>query len=60
MVGLAKSKVLVVPQEFRGFDYPAMVGRLRGDWDVAVWRCSSELSGKTEQPASAKPRSGRM
>jgi cyclohexanecarboxylate-CoA ligase len=32
MVGLAKSKVLVVPQEFRGFDYPAMVGKLRGDW----------------------------
>src|SRR3954452_5044106 len=31
MVGLAKSKVLVVPQEFRGFDYPAMVGKLRGD-----------------------------
>src|SRR3954469_9157690 len=32
MVGLARSKVLVVPQEFRGFDYPAMVGKLRGDW----------------------------
>jgi cyclohexanecarboxylate-CoA ligase len=32
MVGLAKSKVIVVPQEFRGFDYPAMIGRLRGDW----------------------------
>src|SRR3954462_6103595 len=32
MVGLAKSKVLVVPQEFRRFDYPAMVGKLRGDW----------------------------
>src|SRR3954454_23319878 len=32
MVGLAKSKVLVVPQEFRGFDYPAMGGKLRGDW----------------------------
>ena len=30
MVGLAESKVLVVPQEFRGFDYPAMVDRLRG------------------------------
>ena len=29
MVGLAESKVLVVPQEFRGFDYPAMVERLR-------------------------------
>ncbi|KWX56507.1 AMP-binding protein [Mycobacterium sp. NAZ190054] len=32
MVGLARSKVLVVPQEFRGFDYPAMVERLRGRW----------------------------
>ncbi len=32
MVGLAKSKLIVVPQEFRGYDYPAMVDRLRGDW----------------------------
>ncbi len=32
MVGLARSKVLVVPQQFRGFDYPAMVGTLRGGW----------------------------
>jgi cyclohexanecarboxylate-CoA ligase len=32
MVGLAHSKVIVVPQQFRGFDYPEMVGRLRGDW----------------------------
>ena len=32
MVGLAESKVLVVPQEFRGFDYPAMVERLRPQW----------------------------
>jgi non-ribosomal peptide synthetase component E (peptide arylation enzyme) len=29
MVGLAESKVLVVPKEFRGYDYPAMVERLR-------------------------------
>ena len=29
MVGLAQSKVLVVPQEFRGYDYAAMVDRLR-------------------------------
>ncbi|MBC7308627.1 MAG: AMP-binding protein, partial [Tetrasphaera sp.] len=28
MVGLAESKVVVVPREFRGFDYPAMVERL--------------------------------
>ena len=32
MVGLAKSRLIVVPQEFRGFDYPAMVDGLRGDW----------------------------
>ena len=32
MVGLARSKVIVVPQEFRGFDYPEMIARLRGDW----------------------------
>jgi acyl-CoA synthetase (AMP-forming)/AMP-acid ligase II len=32
MVRLAKSKLIVVPQEFRGYHYPAMVERLRGDW----------------------------
>ncbi|PXY30824.1 AMP-binding protein [Prauserella flavalba] len=32
MVGLARSKVLVVPETFRGFDYPAMVGKLRPQW----------------------------
>lgn len=32
MVGLAKSKVIVVPKEFRGFDYPAMVAGLRAGW----------------------------
>jgi cyclohexanecarboxylate-CoA ligase len=32
MVALARSKVIVVPQEFRGYDYPGMVERLRGDW----------------------------
>ncbi|MCU1620500.1 MAG: AMP-dependent synthetase and ligase [Modestobacter sp.] len=32
MVALARSTVIVVPQEFRGFDYPGMVQRLRGDW----------------------------
>ncbi|GAB4005092.1 AMP-binding protein [Nocardioides ultimimeridianus] len=33
MVGLAKSKVIVVPREFRGFDYPAMLEGLRSGWD---------------------------
>jgi cyclohexanecarboxylate-CoA ligase len=32
MVGMAASKVLVVPQSFRGFDHPGMVGRLRDRW----------------------------
>jgi cyclohexanecarboxylate-CoA ligase len=30
MLGLAESKVLVVPQLFRGFDYPAMAAEIRG------------------------------
>lgn len=29
MMGLAESRVLVVPREFRGFDYPGMVAGLR-------------------------------
>jgi cyclohexanecarboxylate-CoA ligase len=32
MVEAARSKVLVIPQQFRGFDYPAMVERLRPRW----------------------------
>ncbi|WP_068399787.1 AMP-binding protein [Kribbia dieselivorans] len=32
MVGLAESKWLVVPSEFRKFDYVAMAESLRGDW----------------------------
>lgn len=32
MVGLARSKVIVVPKEFRGFDYPAMIAKLRPGW----------------------------
>ena len=32
MVGLAKSKVIVVPSRFRDFDYVGMVDELRGDW----------------------------
>ncbi len=31
MLGLARSKVLVVPASFRGFDYPAMVAGIRSD-----------------------------
>ena len=32
MVGLARSKVIVVPSRFRGFDYPGMVDKLAVDW----------------------------
>jgi cyclohexanecarboxylate-CoA ligase len=32
MVGLAESKLIVVPREFRGFDFPAMIDKLRVDW----------------------------
>src|SRR6476659_273645 len=32
MVKLAESKLIVVPAEFRGYDYAAMVDRLRPEW----------------------------
>ncbi len=32
MVGLAKSKVIIVPSDFRGFDYVGMVDELRPQW----------------------------
>jgi cyclohexanecarboxylate-CoA ligase len=32
MVGLARSKVIVVPSDFRGFDHVGMVTGLRGQW----------------------------
>ena len=32
MVGMAESKMIVVPDEFRGFDYPAMIDRLSHQW----------------------------
>lgn len=48
MVALAKSKVLVIPREFRGFDYPGMVeglpGRLAGAAPPAGRRLSGESS----------------
>lgn len=33
MVGMARSKVIVVPKEFRGFAYPAMITDLLPQWD---------------------------
>ncbi|WP_353510556.1 AMP-binding protein [Intrasporangium sp.] len=32
MVGLAESRLIVVPREFRGFDHVAMIEQLRPDW----------------------------
>jgi cyclohexanecarboxylate-CoA ligase len=32
MVGLARSKVIVVPSTFRGFDHAGMIDKLRDDW----------------------------
>jgi cyclohexanecarboxylate-CoA ligase len=32
MVGLAQSKLVVVPRDFRGFDYVRMIEGLRSDW----------------------------
>ncbi|MFS8631301.1 MAG: AMP-binding protein, partial [Bacillales bacterium] len=32
MVGIVKAKMLVIPDEFRGFDYTEMVRKLRGQW----------------------------
>ena len=32
MVGLAESKVLVIPSTFRGFDHVTMVDELKGEW----------------------------
>lgn len=31
MLGFAESKILIVPREFRGCDYPAMIDEIRGD-----------------------------
>ena len=31
MLGFAESKLVIVPQEFRGFDHPAMIDEIRGD-----------------------------
>ena len=32
MVGTVESKMIVIPDEFRGYDYPAMVNRLSHQW----------------------------
>ena len=61
MVGLAESKVLVVPQEFRGYDYPAMVERLRPQWPALqhVLVVGSRLVGGVRRDAvGGAPRPG--
>ncbi|MCQ6275321.1 AMP-binding protein [Bacillus sp. V3B] len=32
MVGMAETKMLIIPDTFRGFDYPAMIDRLSHQW----------------------------
>ena len=32
MVGMVESKMIIVPDQFRGFDFPAMIERLRPQW----------------------------
>lgn len=32
MVGLAESRLVIVPSSFRAFSYPGMMAELRGDW----------------------------
>jgi cyclohexanecarboxylate-CoA ligase len=34
MLGFAESKLLIVPREFRGCDYPAMINDIRGDFPI--------------------------
>ncbi len=57
MVGLARSKVIVVPQDFRGFDYPAMLEELKGEWDfdpdVVVIGADSWVQLTTQGDANA-------
>jgi acyl-coenzyme A synthetase/AMP-(fatty) acid ligase len=55
MVTLAESKLLVIPAEFRGYGYAAMVDRLRPEWPVLqqVLVLGGELmstSGTTGEP----------
>ena len=61
MVGLAHSKVVVVPQQFRGFDYPEMVGRLRGDWpDLSTcWSSTGPPRGRRRPGRNSSRRPGR-
>lgn len=34
MVGMAEAKMIVIPDTFRGFDYPAMIKRLSHEWPL--------------------------
>jgi glutaryl-CoA dehydrogenase/cyclohexanecarboxylate-CoA ligase len=49
MVGLAGSKLIVVPREFRGFDHVSMIESLKGDWEALE---HTLVVGGPEAPAS--------
>jgi cyclohexanecarboxylate-CoA ligase len=50
MVELAESKLIVIPAEFRGYDYVAMVDRLRPDWPAL--RHVLVVDGRPGEPGS--------
>ena len=52
MLGLAESRVLVVPQRFRGFDYPAMVREIRGQLPALAHVLAVGGSGETSFEAA--------
>ena len=70
MVGLAESKVIVLPAEFRGFDYVGMVDDLRPNWPAlqhvlvvdgklgqgtSSWQDFMDTSRKQRDLASLRP-----
>jgi cyclohexanecarboxylate-CoA ligase len=50
MVRLAESKLIIIPAEFRGYDYAAMVDRLRPEWPAL--QHVLVLGGKSEEANS--------
>src|SRR6476659_6811824 len=55
MVTLAESKLIVIPAEFRGYDYPAMVDRLARNG----LRCSTSWCWAASRPRPGRGRSSR-
>ncbi|GAA0596487.1 hypothetical protein GCM10009416_38550 [Craurococcus roseus] len=58
MLGLAETKVLVVPARFRGFDYPAMVAGVRDRLPALRHVFVAGGEGETAFDALLAPRSG--